>query len=97
MSRSGRRDRLRFGNGLSLAPTDFRLAIAELTPRIWRLLEDEGLDDTVRQLVRWTDPDTPELAGEDHEANFEKIAGSLYRLWWRTLPACSGLLLMAPP
>ena len=71
-----------FGNGLSIGPSEGRMSLPELTPAIWTLLDDEGLGDAVRELVRWASPDAPELADQDHHANFEKIAGALHRLSW---------------
>lgn len=69
-----------FGNGLSIAPTDGRLNVADITEQLWEWLDEEDLKDFVEDLQEWAKPQMVGLDQEAHNYNFELVAGSLHRL-----------------
>lgn len=69
-----------FGNGLSIAPTDGRVNVSDITERLWEWLDDEDLKDFIENLQEWAKPQMVGLDPEAHNYNFELVAGSLHRL-----------------
>lgn len=69
-----------FGNGLSVAPTQGQLNVADISERLWQWLAEEGLKDFVEKLQEWAKPQMVGLDPEAHNYNFELVAGSLHRL-----------------
>lgn len=69
-----------FGNGLSIAPTDGRVNVAEITQKLWEWLDGEDLKDFVENLQEWAKPQMVGLDPDAHNYNFELVAGSLHRL-----------------
>lgn len=68
------------GNGLSIAPTDGRLNVADITAQLWEWLEQEGLKQFVEELQEWAKPQMVGLDPNAHTYDFELVAGSLHRL-----------------
>lgn len=67
------------GNGLSRGfSDDFRMP--ELTRRIWERLQHAGLADDLLRLVRFANTEDTALPVDQHEENFEKIAGAVDRM-----------------
>lgn len=67
------------GNGLSRGfNDDFRMP--EITRRIWDRLEGAGLADALLELVRFAHSEDTALPVDQHEENFEKLAGAVDRM-----------------
>lgn len=69
-----------FGNGLSIAPTDGRLNVTDITEQLWEWLDEEALKGFVENLQGWAKPQMVGLDPNAHNYNFELVAGSLNRL-----------------